>query len=134
MKKIIVAGGRDFNDYWYLNLKVGEVLASDECYFYGMAGDHARYDDVEIVSGGARGADFLGERFAEENFIPLKKFPADWDAHGRAAGIIRNEEMARYADMLIAFLSDPPSKGTSNMIKQAISGGLEVHIFRYDKK
>lgn len=130
MKKIIVAGGRDFDDYGYLHQKVGEVLANSESYFYGMAGDYARYDNVEIVSGGARGADFLGERFAEENIMPLKQFPADWDAHGRAAGIIRNEEMARYADMLIAFW-DGQSRGTKHMIDTALDHGLEVHVFRY---
>jgi hypothetical protein len=71
---------------------------------------------TEIVSGKARGADTLGEQYAKEKGIPVKEFPADWNKYGKAAGPIRNEEMARYADWLIAFWH-PDCKGTTNMIR-----------------
>ena len=55
-----------------------------------------------IVSGGARGVDKLGEQIADEQHIPVTKFLADWDNYGKGAGFIRNEEMAKYADELLA--------------------------------
>src|SRR5690606_6698690 len=74
--------------------------------------------EVEIVSGGARGADLLGEAYAKEHNYPLKKFPAKWGVHGKAAGPIRNQEMAEYSNALIAFW-DEKSKGTKSMIDLA---------------
>jgi hypothetical protein len=114
MKKFIVAGGRDFADYTYLSKNCLDII--DE-------GD-------EIVSGGARGADLLGERFAKENGISIKRFPANWNLHGKSAGPIRNKQMAQYADGLICFW-DGESRGTKNMIDEATSRGLEIHIFNY---
>lgn len=89
-------------------------------------------DPIEIVSGHAPGADMLGEKFAKAFGYPLKIFPADWEKYGRAAGPIRNEQMARYtaeADrgMLIAFPVGE-SRGTRNMIKLAKQYGLEVVV------
>lgn len=99
--KVIIAGTRDFKDYGLLKIVVNQY--------------HKIYGITEVVSGTAKGADELGERWAKENNIPIKKFPAEWKKHGRAAGPIRNEQMAEYADYLIAFW-DGTSKGTKNMI------------------
>jgi|ERR1039458_1423661 hypothetical protein len=71
-----------------------------------------------IISGAARGADALGERWACEHAIPLVRMPADWDAHGRRAGYLRNLEMAKQAQALIA-LWDGTSRGTAHMIETA---------------
>ena len=100
--KVIVAGCRDFKDYDLLKEKLN--------HYRNYTGKM-----YELVSGGAQGADFLGEKYALENGIPIKHFPADWDKHGRAAGPIRNQQMADYADVLIA-VWDGQSKGTKNMI------------------
>lgn len=81
----------------------------------------------EVVSGTARGADSLGEKWANDHRIPVKRFPADWDTFGKSAGYRRNEEMARYADALIA-LWDGESRGTKHMIDIARSKGLSVHV------
>lgn len=70
---------------------------------------------IEIVSGGAKGVDRLGELLAKQLHIPIKRFPADWNLHGRSAGYIRNTEMANYADELLA-IWDGESKGTKHMI------------------
>ena len=69
----------------------------------------------EVVSGKARGADSLGELWANENNVKLSDFPADWDRYGKRAGYVRNEEMGHYADKAIIFW-DGASKGTKNMI------------------
>ena len=72
--------------------------------------------DDEIVSGDARGADTLGVEYGTRHGIPVIHFPAQWDTYGKAAGFIRNEEMAEYGDFLLAFW-DGKSHGTKNMIK-----------------
>ena len=83
----------------------------------------ARFQEVygpitEVVCGEAKGADTFGKKWAlcEAN-LPVKSFPADWNTHGKAAGPIRNGQMAEYADALIAFLYSG-SRGTANMIQQ----------------
>lgn len=113
--KIIIAGSRDFNDYETLK-KVCDFMLS-------------RQDEVEIVSGTARGADLLGERYAKEKGYPIKQFPADW-SKGKGAGYIRNEDMAKYSDALIAFW-DGKSKGTEHMINLAKKHGLKVKVQKF---
>lgn len=73
---------------------------------------------TEVVCGMAAGADTYGRRWAIcDASIPVRRFFADWETYGKAAGHIRNGEMADYADGLIAFLYDE-SRGTANMIEQ----------------
>lgn len=87
---------------------------------------------AEIVSGGAKGPDSAGEQWARANGVPVRRFAADWMAHGRAAGIRRNEEMAAYVGKggaLIAFW-DGVSCGTADMIKRARAHGLRVTVIR----
>lgn len=83
--------------------------------------------DVEIVSGAARGADALGERYAAERGLAVKQFPADWDRYGRSAGYRRNAEMAEYADAAVVFW-DGKSKGSKHMINLAKEKGLPVRV------
>jgi len=86
---------------------------------------------TDVVSVGAAGVDSLGERWARENGIPVKRSPADWKAHGRAAGPIRNRQMVEYADALIA-LWDGTSRGAANMIGEAKARGLVLKTFRLE--
>lgn len=116
MFKVIVAGSRDFNDYELLKPKLDALLQNK--------------DSVQIVSGGARGADSLGEQYAKEKSLDLKIFPADWDYYGKSAGFKRNSEMAQYADALVAFW-DGKSKGTEHMINLAKRNGLQVRIVNF---
>ena len=85
------------------------------------------FDVSEVVSGGARGVDQLGEWWAAHEGLPVKVFKADWKKHGRAAGPIRNRQMAEYADALLA-IWDGESPGTKNMIEEAQKRGLKVHV------
>jgi hypothetical protein len=114
--KIIIAGSRNFNDYNLLKTSCDKLLT--------------QFTNIEIVSGTARGADKLGERYAGEKGYDIKQFPANWDKHGKSAGYIRNDEMAQYADMLIAFW-DGTSKGTKHMIDLANKRGIKVEIVNY---
>jgi hypothetical protein len=113
--KVIIAGKRDFNDYEAVK-QTADFLLSNQT-------------EVEIVSGGAKGADALGEQYAKEKGYKLTPFPADWNKHGKKAGPIRNEQMAKYADALIAFW-DGESKGTKNMIDLAKQYNLKYHIYK----
>ena len=87
-------------------------------------------EGVEIVSGGARGADKLGERYAAERGYGLKIFPADWNRYGKRAGYLRNEQMAQYADVCICFW-DGESRGTKHMIDLSNRCGLKVIVNNY---
>lgn len=82
-----------------------------------------------VLSGTARGGDTLGERWAEQNGIPVERYPANWPAYGKAAGYKRNEEMAGFAEALIA-LWDGKSRGTQHMIDIARREGLRVFVWR----
>lgn len=115
---IIVAGGRDFNDYEYLKKTLSSIINS------------AINNEFEIVSGTARGADRLGERFAVEYNLPIKKFPADWDKYGKSAGYKRNYEMAKYAKACVIFW-DGISRGTGHMIDLAQASELALLVKKY---
>ena len=97
--KVIIAGSRDIDDYDIIDAAV----------------KRSGYNITEVVSGTARGPDKLGEEYAINHDIPIKKFPADWNYHGKVAGYIRNKEMGDYCDAAI-ILWDGKSKGTKNMI------------------
>lgn len=89
--------------------------------------ENSEFDISVIISGTARGADRLGEQYASKNNIPCKRYPAEWDKHGKSAGYIRNTLMADNADALIA-IWDGESRGTKHMIDIARRKGLKVWI------
>lgn len=91
------------------------------------------FKDMEIVSGTCKGADKFGEWFANLFNIPIKKFPADWNTHGKKAGFLRNKEMSEYGTHLIA-IWDGESNGTRSMIELAKNKGLKVRIIKYETK
>lgn len=82
---------------------------------------------ASVVSGTARGVDQMGEAVAKRMRVPVHRYPADWNAHGRAAGHIRNALMADNAEALIA-VWDGKSRGTLNMINTAKKKGLKVYV------
>lgn len=111
--RIIVAGSRDFSDYSLLERRLDWYL------------QHLDSANIEIVSGGARGADTLGERYAIERGLQLRRFPALWEQNGnKAAGPLRNRLMAWYGTHLVAFSNGSP--GTRNMMQTAQADGLHV--------
>lgn len=88
---------------------------------------------TEVVSGGCRGADMVGEKWGRSNGIPIKRFPPDWNMHGKAAGPLRNSEMAAYADQCIA-VWDGESRGTGDMIRKARTKGMKIFIYKLPKE
>jgi len=107
--KLIIAGGRNYQ------------LAQE---------DYAMLDKLhitEVISGGCSGADRCGERYAISRNLPVKKFPADWGKYGKAAGPIRNNEMAIYADAVALF---PGGKGTASMYRCATKHDIKIFDYR----
>lgn len=115
--KIIIAGSREITDYDLVERAAYESGWIDE--------------NTEIVSGMAKGVDTLAVEFAEKHHFPLHKFPANWEKYGRPAGMIRNDEMAQFADALVA-VWDGRSVGTRGMIEIARARRLKILIYRTD--
>ena len=112
--RVIIAGTRDFSNYQLLRDKCDAILSAK-----------GQDSNIVVVSGTARGADRLGERYARERGYQIRQFPADWLNDEKKAGPIRNAKMADNADALIAFW-DGQSRGTKNMIDTAKRKGLAV--------
>ena len=106
-KRIVVAGCRDYENYTrakvYIDYCISEIKNKYTLIF---------------VSGGCRGADYLGERYALENGYKIEKYKANWEKYGKSAGPRRNKKMAQIADYIICFWYGK-SKGTKSMIMLA---------------
>ena len=119
---VIIAGSRDFSDYELLTIVCDHMLS-----------EKIKTNNIVIISGGARGADSLGERYAKERGFELEIHPADWDRYGKSAGYRRNKEMAESADACICFW-DGESRGTKHMIDIATDKGLKLKVVNYGSK
>ncbi len=117
--RVIVAGGRDFNDYELMKRKLDHILSKVSL-----------KRDIIIISGTARGADSLGERYAREKGYKVERFSADWNRFGKSAGYKRNTQMAEVAQACICFW-DQNSRGTQHMINIARDKELKVRIIYY---
>jgi len=100
--RLIIAGSR--------GLSISDEEISDAVFTMGI---HV----TEVVSGLAPGPDSDGKRWAERWGIPVTEFPANWKKYGKAAGPLRNKQMADYGDYLLAFW-DGESRGTADMIQR----------------
>lgn len=108
---LIIAGGRDVamtQDQWDRLVGLSDLVD-------------------EVVSGGARGIDSWGELWAGKMGIPCRKFPADWNRLGPAAGPVRNSQMAAYANALAIF---DGGNGSADMHNKAVEAGLWIWDFR----
>ena len=119
--RVVIGGTRYFSDY--------ELLCSfvDKCLM------NQKGKDITIISGGCRGTDKLGERYAKERGYKLEVFTAEWDKLGKKAGVIRNEEMVISADYVIAFW-DGESRGTYNLLTLAKRYGKPFRLKVYKDK
>ena len=111
VKKYLVCGGRDFNDYARMEEVLDKIIGNNPFW---------------LVHGAARGADKLSGEYARTRDCKgVFEYPADWDTHGKAAGHIRNKEMLlnERPDLVIAF---PGGVGTANMISLAKKHNYEV--------
>lgn len=85
--------------------------------------------DTIIINGACRGADNIAHFVAQDLHLECRDYPAKWDAHGKAAGPIRNQEMIdkEHPDLVIVFHENiKESKGTKDMCKRAKEQGIPV--------
>lgn len=113
--KIIIAGSRTVTDPGLVS--------------YAMRVSGAEGVVTCVLSGGAKGVDMLGEMWANVRMIPVERHPANWDAHGKKAGYMRNVEMAETAGGLVA-IWDGVSKGTKHMIDIAGKKGMMCYVLK----
>jgi len=102
-QKLLIAGTRTFTDYNFVRNMLDMAYPDD--------------GPEEVISGGCRGTDLLGEKWAAEREIEVTKFMPDWNLHGEAAGPIRNRQMAWRCDSAFIFWNGK-SSGTLNMIQE----------------
>ena len=115
--RLIVAGSRDFDDYHLLCRKLDKICR--------------KLDNILVISGGARGADKLGERWAFERGWSIRVYHPDYKKYGKEAPFVRNTEMADDGQALVAFWNGS-SNGTKDMIKKARKAGLKVKIIHVE--
>lgn len=113
-----IIGSRDFTNFDFLDKKVNELLPKQD-------------NDIVIVSGGARGTDLLAEKFADKYGYEKDIYRAKWHIHGKCAGYLRNHDVVKNSDFIIAFW-DGISKGTYNVVRLAKLNNKPIKIIRID--
>lgn len=115
---IAVVGCRDYTNYFKVDLWLDQTRPPSDIV------DRRR---IRYISGGATGVDLIAKMYSEANGYPFTEYPADWDTHGKAAGPIRNKQMAEACNECIAFW-DGKSRGTQNMIATCATLGKKVTV------
>ena len=113
--KVGVIGSRTFKDYELLK----KTLAS--------------FEITQIISGGASGADTIAEWYAFEKKIPLKVFRPDWKKFGKRAGFLRNTDIVKNSEHVIAF-HNGESRGTMDSIQKAKDLGIPVTVIIFEEE
>lgn len=116
---VSIVGTREFVNYPVMKMSVYQVMGLMKL----------SKENMNFNSGGARGADRLGERFAKSINRPIRKFIPNWDK-GKGAGMKRNKEMSDASDIIIAFW-DEASRGTAQMIQYSKDNGKIVFVFNF---
>ena len=109
--KVLVCGGREFNDADFISSELDQL--------------HAQYHFVTVIEGAARGVDSIAGTWARARGLDVVEYPADWANEGRHAALIRNERMLREGqpDLVIAF---PGGNGTAHTCWHAETLGIQV--------
>lgn len=117
--RVLVCGSRDWEDEGI----IFTVLL-------GLLGKHPT-----LIHGAARGADRIAgiisvDLYGKEN---VETYPAKWEEHGKAAGVIRNQQMLdAKPDVVYAFNDNlAESKGTADMVRRAKKAGIPVYVIAH---
>ena len=115
---IAVVGSRTFEDYdkmkSILDVFVGIHLEKDIC----------------IVSGGAKGADSLGEEYARKNNLEFLCFMPEWGKYGKVAAFLRNKDIVKASDRVVAFWNGK-SAGTKHTLDEARRSDIPSYIVNF---
>ena len=124
---LLVAGARTYNDYEELCGILDHLLQNVKLKY-----------DIEIVNGGARGADSLASKYAEEHNYKNTVINADWNRYGKSAGYKRNVQMheyiSQYANRACICFWDGQSNGTAHNFQLSKSYNTRLNVFDYKKK
>lgn len=121
--KVLICGSRNWDDAGIVRAVVRGLADELEA-----AGDFA---DLDIIEGGAKGADLAALHAAQSLGLEVREFRANWAEHGKAAGILRNQQMLDEGapDMVWAFTDNlATSRGTADMVRRARKAGLPVYV------
>jgi len=114
--KIAIIGSRSFTDYELFEAKCNTILSNSK--------------SITIISGGAKGTDRLAQKYAIEKNIPILVYKANWELHGKSAGMKRNVLMLNDCTHVIAFW-DGNSPGTLHMISQARINKKKLRVIKF---
>ena len=118
--RIAVVGSRVITDYNLIKEIFLKVLKKQSI----------SLTDVELVSGGAKGVDSLAQQLAKEFGLTITIHYPNWQKYGKGAGFIRNGEIVKDADIVIAVrVKAPNSKGTMDTVDKAKKLKKEVYEF-----
>ena len=117
--KIAIVGSRNFKDYNTFKKIIDNIIS--------------KFENVEFVSGGAKGADEFAYKYAKENSIPIKIYFPNWEKYEKAAGYKRNKQIWQEADIGIAFW-DGKSKGTTHSFDLAKEMNKKLSIYNFVQK
>lgn len=112
---LLVSGGRDYDNFDKLCEVLDEVVSWDG------------HSNIKLINGAARGADQLSTRWAQLRGIVYVEVPADWDAHGKVAGPLRNQRMIdeHKPDQAVVF---PGGNGTADCLGRLFRAGVPVWV------
>jgi hypothetical protein len=115
-ERILVCGGRDYLDMPFL---------------FSVLDMQAEQGPISTIIQGdcPTGADKLARMWAISRNEHFDSFPADWRAHGKAAGPIRNQQMLDEGKPTKVFVF-PGGRGTADMARRAKRAGLPVFFFQ----
>lgn len=115
--RLLVCGDRNWTDQWRLARYMNAIFDDDprppEC----------------VIHGCAKGADTIGGLIAQAMGIKVEEYPADWDKYGKAAGVIRNQQMLDEGNPTVVLACHEDiknSKGTADMIRRAEKAKIRV--------
>lgn len=117
--RILAFGSRSYDDASRVHVELASLPFLLEC----------EPSEITIVHGACpNGADALADSAARELGMTVERHPADWNAHGKKAGFIRNAEMvATRPDMAIGFF-DGWTNGSADTLRRCIESGVDVHV------
>lgn len=110
--KVLVCGGRDYQDRDFA--------------FAALDRFAAKFGVECVIHGAAKGADTLADEWAGSRGVSVRRFPANWERDGKAAGLIRNQEMIDKAEPT-AVIAFPGGRGTADMVARAKRHGIPVY-------
>ena len=119
MRRVLVSGSRAWQNW--------------DRIFSVLDAELERDADLVLVHGDCpSGADRMADAWAKTRGVPVERYPADWDQHGKAAGPIRNQQMVdTEPDLVLAFLR-PESRGTRHCMGAAMKAGIPLRVYKED--